>query len=117
MRIRCVVTGWDASGKSVIVKDAGIEPVTLSLLPGFEFHRIWGADSTPKLPSDGTPPPQPRYFPPAGGFRFAFFVVAAHTRRVTEQIDATAALPEVRDCPGCTRFSSRRVPAFIPPIR
>jgi len=75
MKIRCVVTGHNPSGKSAIMKDAAVEPVTLSLLPGFEFHRIWGGDAVPKLPSDGTPSPNPRYFPPSSGFRFLFFPI------------------------------------------
>ena len=62
MEIHCVVTGQNKSGKSVVVRNAPIKPVSLALLPGYEFHRIWGSDSIPELPSDGTPPPQPRYF-------------------------------------------------------
>jgi mannose-6-phosphate isomerase-like protein (cupin superfamily) len=96
MNIRCVVTGRNGSGKSVFIRDTAVEPVTLGLLPGFEFHRIWGADSVPKLPSDGTPPPHPRYFPPVGGFRFGFFTVPPHTQRVAENIDIASALAEMQ---------------------
>ena len=64
MDIHCVVTGQNESGKSVIVRHTPVKPVSLALLPGYEFHRIWGSDSVPELPSDGTPPSQPRYFPP-----------------------------------------------------
>ena len=39
MSVRCVVTGQTESGKSVFVRDAEAEPITLSLLPGFEFYR------------------------------------------------------------------------------
>jgi hypothetical protein len=63
MDINCIVTGQDKSGKSVIVRNAPVKPLTLSLLPGYEFHRLWGSDSVPELPSDGTPPLQPLYFP------------------------------------------------------
>jgi len=35
-------------------RDACAQPVTLSLFPGYEFHRLWGNDSVPELPSDGT---------------------------------------------------------------
>ncbi|HYM05597.1 MAG TPA: cupin domain-containing protein [Terriglobales bacterium] len=80
MNVRCVVTGQKESGKSVFVRDAPVEPITLSLLPGFEFHRLWGSESVPKLPSDGTAPPHPRYFPPKGGFRFGLFTVPPETR-------------------------------------
>ena len=54
MEIRCVVTGQNASGKSLIIRDKGVQPVSVALLPGYEFHRVWGSDSVVKLPSDGT---------------------------------------------------------------
>ena len=97
MKIRCVVTGRDASGKSVIAKDAAIDPVTLRLLPGFEFHRIWGGDEVPKLPSDGTPPAHPGYFPPPSGFRFAFFTVPPNTEKLPEYTDLAAAFGELQE--------------------
>jgi mannose-6-phosphate isomerase-like protein (cupin superfamily) len=85
MDIRCVVTGQNESGKSIIVRDAPVQPVTVALLPGYEFHRLWGSDSVTELPSDGTPPPQPRYFPPKNGFRFAFFTLPPRTKRNVDQ--------------------------------
>jgi hypothetical protein len=96
MNIRCVITGRNSSGKSVFAKDAPVEPITLSLLPGFEFHRLWGADSIPKLPSNGTPPSHPRYFPPAGGFRFAFFTVPPGTSKIPDNTDLVAAFAEIQ---------------------
>ena len=96
MNIRCVVTGQTESGKSVIIRDAPCEPVTLSLLPGFEFHRLWGSDSVPRLPSDGTCPPQSRYFPPKGGFRFAFFAVPPGTQTVAASTDMALAIAELQ---------------------
>ena len=59
MDIYCVVTGQNEFGKSVMVRNTPIKPVSLALLPGCEFHRLWGSDSIPELPSDGTPPPHP----------------------------------------------------------
>ena len=96
MSIRCVVTGQNASGKSVIMRDSPVQPVTLALLPGYEFHRLWGSDSTPELPSDGTPPPHPRYFPPKNGFRFAFFTIPPDTTTNITQIDIACALEEIQ---------------------
>ena len=90
MKVRCVVTGRAPSGKSVIARDSHVERVTLASLPGFEFHRIWGADSLPQLPSDGTPPPFPRYFPPAGGFRFYYYVVPPNARQSAAHTDVAA---------------------------
>ena len=96
MDIRCVVTGQNKFGKSVIKRDTSIQPVTLALLPGYEFHRLWGSDSTPELPSDGTPPPHPRYFPPRNGFRFAFFTIPPDTTTNIQQIDLASALQEIQ---------------------
>lgn len=75
MKVRRVVTGQVNGGKSVFVSDEMLEPVTVSLMPGAEFHRLWGADDTPKLPTDGSPPSQQQYFPPANGFRWGFFTL------------------------------------------
>jgi mannose-6-phosphate isomerase-like protein (cupin superfamily) len=75
MDVRRVVTGHDADGKAVFVSDTTVAPVTLALLPGSEFHQIWGADSPPHFPDDGSMPPHVTYFPPLGGFRFGFFTI------------------------------------------
>src|SRR5262249_28207959 len=75
MRVRRVVTGYDRAGKSVVAEDREVEAVTLSALPGSEFHRLWGADVAPSFPDAGVMPPHHTYFPPAGGFRFGFFTV------------------------------------------
>jgi mannose-6-phosphate isomerase-like protein (cupin superfamily) len=96
MDIHCVVTGQNESGKSIIMRDTRIKPVCLALFPGYEFHRIWGSDSIPQLPSDGTPPPQPRYFPPKSGFRFGFFTIPPDTTTRVEQINTASALEEIQ---------------------
>jgi mannose-6-phosphate isomerase-like protein (cupin superfamily) len=75
MDARRVVTGHDAAGKAVFVSDELVPPVTLTLLPGSEFHRLWGADSTVTFPDDGSRPGAERYFPPVGGSRFSFFTI------------------------------------------
>ena len=75
MEVRRVVTGHDASGKSVFVSDERVPPVTLQLVPAAEFHSLWGADVTVSLPTDGRQPPVSGYFPNVGGFRFLFFSI------------------------------------------
>jgi mannose-6-phosphate isomerase-like protein (cupin superfamily) len=75
MDIRRVVTGHDKSGKAIVVGDEMVAPVVLSLVPGNEFHRLWGADSLRSFPDDGARPEYPDYFPPLGGFRFGFFTI------------------------------------------
>ena len=96
MNIRCVVTGRDSSGKSIFAKDSSVEPITLTNAPGLEFHRLWGADAIPTLPSDGTPPPYPRYFPPAGGFRFGFFTIPPETKILRDPATLLAAFSELQ---------------------
>jgi mannose-6-phosphate isomerase-like protein (cupin superfamily) len=103
MKVRRVVTGQDASGKSVFVADEQVDPITLTLMPGSEFHRLWGADETLTLPSDGTPTPQPRFFPPADGFRWLIFTVPPEAQTSLEDIDFAAALNEATEkLPGVT---------------
>jgi hypothetical protein len=96
MDIHCVVTGQDESGKSVIMRNTPVKPVSLALLPGYEFHRLWGSDSVPELPSDGTPPAHPRYFPAKNGFRFGFFTIPPDTKTRVDRIDTASALEEIR---------------------
>jgi mannose-6-phosphate isomerase-like protein (cupin superfamily) len=96
MDINCVVTGQDERGKSVIVRHTPVQLVSLALLPGYEFHRIWGSDSIPELPSDGTPPQQPRYYPGKGGFRFRFFTIPPDTITSVHQIGTESALEEIQ---------------------
>jgi len=96
MNVRCVVTGQTKSGKSVFVRDAPVEPITLSAVPGFEFHRLWGSDSVSKLPSDGTAPPHPRYFPPQGGFRFGFSTIPPEAPVAAELADLGPVIAELQ---------------------
>ena len=96
MDITCVVTGRDAAGKSVFVRREAVKPVTLALLPGYEFHRIWGSDAAPALPSDGTPPPYKKYFPTPEGFRFAFFTIPPDAHIRAAQILNPFALAELQ---------------------
>ncbi len=75
MDIRRVVTGHDEHGKAVFVSDELVPPITLAIMPGYDFHRLWGADETLSYPDDGARPEAVRYFPPIGGFRFGFFTI------------------------------------------
>ncbi|MCC6390589.1 MAG: cupin domain-containing protein [Bryobacterales bacterium] len=95
--MRCVVTGHNEAGKSVFLSDRALPPVTLSLLPGFEFHRMWGCDEVPALPvrAEGLPPRE--YFPSRQGFRFGFFTIPPHTERSVAAVDIGAAFAELRE--------------------
>ena len=94
-QVRCVVTGRDKSGKSVIVSNDLAAPVTVALLPEVHFYRLWGSDSLPALPSDGTPTLQPGYFPSKNGFRFGMFTLPPAASKRAEPVTA-AALEETR---------------------
>ena len=94
--IHCVITGQNKSGKSIIVSQAPVSPLTIAMLPGYEFYRLWGSDSVPALPSDGTPPPQPQYFPLKNGFRFGMFTLPPATSTGSQASPTPAALEEMK---------------------
>jgi mannose-6-phosphate isomerase-like protein (cupin superfamily) len=105
MRVRRVVTGHDSNGKAVFASDEQVDPLTLKLIPGAEFHRLWGADLAPTFPDDGGPTAQPSYFPPVGGYRFALFSVAPGTRSIPADLDLEAALAEMEEkLPGLVAY-------------
>jgi mannose-6-phosphate isomerase-like protein (cupin superfamily) len=96
MKIRRVVTGHDAKGKAVFVADEQVEPLTVSAMPGAEFHRLWGSDSAPTFPDRGEPPAQPLFFPPVGGFRFLFFTIPPQSTAAPD-VDPGAAETEIEE--------------------
>jgi mannose-6-phosphate isomerase-like protein (cupin superfamily) len=106
MDVRRVVTGHDADGKAIFVDDQMVQPVTLSLLPGSEFHRLWGSDSTSSFPDDGSQPSARNYFPPLDGFRFGFFTIPPDGGAgIPADLDVVAGLAELaRKLPGMTDF-------------
>jgi mannose-6-phosphate isomerase-like protein (cupin superfamily) len=96
MNVRRVVTGHNAEGKAIVASDEEVEPVTVSLFPGIEFHRLWGADAAPSFPDDGSQPVHAAYFPPVGGFRFGLCSMPpATSAAVPDDLDLTAALAEL----------------------
>lgn len=95
MQVRRVVTGQTEAGTSVFVSDEQLEPITLSLLPGAEFHRIWGSDEVVTLPTDGAAPPAHSYFPSTQGFRFGVFTLGPDSVTMTENLEMGAALAEL----------------------
>lgn len=95
MGVRRVVTGQLPDGKSVFVSDEEVPPLELALLPQAPFYRLWGGDEAPSLPTDGTPPPTPQYFPPAGGWRVGMFTVAPESTVLDGDVDVAAGLQEL----------------------
>ena len=97
MRVRRVVTGHDHDGKAMFASDEQIDPLRLALMPGAEFHRLWGADQAPIFPDEGGSTAQPSYFPPVGGYRFGFFTVPPGTAPAPADLDFQAALAEMEE--------------------
>jgi mannose-6-phosphate isomerase-like protein (cupin superfamily) len=56
---------------------------------------LWGSDSPPQLPTDGTTPVPPTYFPPPGGYRFGFFTLGPEDVMLPEDLDFGTALAEL----------------------
>jgi mannose-6-phosphate isomerase-like protein (cupin superfamily) len=82
-----VVTGHDDAGRAIFVDDRQLDPITLSLIPGAEYHRLWGGNEPPSFPDDGSPRATDPFFPPVGGYRFLIFTLPPGHRQ-------TAAPPE-----------------------
>ncbi len=79
----------------MFASDERVDPVTVALIPGAEFHLLWGADDAPTFPDDGSPTAQPTYFPPLGGYRFGFFTVPPAQSSIPADLDLQAALTEI----------------------
>ncbi len=108
MKIRRVVTGHDERGRAVFVDGREVDPITVSLSPGAEYHRLWGGDEPPSFPDDGSPPSAHAFFPPLSGYRFLVFTVPPGHRQTAgpepspSEIEAGVAeldekLPGLRD--------------------
>jgi quercetin dioxygenase-like cupin family protein len=95
MKVRRVTTGHDARGKAVVASDTEVDGTALTLLPGAEFHRLWGADVPPRFPDDGSRPGAASYFPPLGGFRFMMFTVAPRSASQRAAVDRLALAAEM----------------------
>jgi len=113
MRVRRVTTGHDAAGKAIVVSDSLVDGIAPMLLPGAEFHRLWGADRPPQFPDAGTQPDGPSYFPPLGGFRFMMFTVAplSPSQRAAIDRDALAADLEAK-LPGLAEYIEPHSPGM-----
>lgn len=95
MHVRRVVTGHDERGMAVFVSDEEVAPLTMAMLPGSEFHRLWGSDASPTFPDDGSPTASGAYFPPVGGFRFGLFTVPPAGSGPPADLDLEAGMAEV----------------------
>ena len=68
MQVRQVVTGHDAKGRAVFVRDEQLDGVPI---PGLgELAFLWNADEPATYPDAGNNPAAPGIFPPVSGIRF-----------------------------------------------
>ena len=113
MQVRRVVTGHTPDGKATIASDTKVEGTTVSLIPGWEFHRLWGADETVTFPDDGSPRSYSTYFPPVGGFRFGLFTVPPRSETISEDFDFEKALREMEEkLPGMAAYQEPDAPGM-----
>ena len=100
MGIRRVVTADTGAGAGA-VSDERVAPITVGLIPGGEFHAIWGSDTPPSLPSDGQAPEVKGWFPPPGGFRFGFVTLGPDSAELPAGYDLAAGITELdQNLPG-----------------
>lgn len=116
MNVRRVVTGHDTKGRAVFASDELVDPVTLALLPGAAFHRLWGADTPPQFPDDGSMAANHPYFPPVGGLRFGLFTIPPGEPDgggLPPDLDISAALAELETkLPGMAQYMEQDAPGM-----
>ncbi|HMK12155.1 MAG TPA: cupin domain-containing protein [Acidimicrobiales bacterium] len=114
MQVRLVVTGHDANGKAVFASDEQVDPITLTLIPGAEFHRLWGGNEPPSFPDSGARPDGEPYFPAVGGFRFGMFTVAPESQQaLPADVDIAAGLAEIETkLPGLSAHMEPEAPGM-----
>ena len=104
--IRRVVTGHSGE-RSAIAGDHLVEPVVVSALPGYSWHRIWSQDQPPtardgqegSLPGDGQ-----AHFPPPGGLRFTIYTVPPQGTGPAAGLAGEAGRELERALPGRSRY-------------
>jgi hypothetical protein len=68
MQVRRVITGHDAEGRAVFVRDQHVDAIPV---PGLgELALLWSANEPATYPNAGDNPAAPGIFPPVGGIRF-----------------------------------------------
>jgi quercetin dioxygenase-like cupin family protein len=72
--VRRVVTGT-INGRSHVARDDLVQAVTVSSLPGYAWHRLWGLDDPPGDPARTEREGPLAHFPPPGGLRYHVYTV------------------------------------------
>lgn len=87
--VRRVVTGT-TDGVSNVSRDELVQPVTVSPLPGYAWHRLWSLDSPPTDPPAAEVEGAFAHFPPPGGVRFSLFTVPPQRSQPSRELSAEA---------------------------
>jgi len=95
-RIRRVVTGIDADGRSTFVSDEVVEAKLPPSLNGNRILDLFGQDEIPTVPNDGTVREGLRFFPTGPeGYRFVIFSYPpAHEMTFPDDLEAALAETE-----------------------
>lgn len=106
-RIRRIVTG-DRDGRSVVVSDEIVDPVSVTAFPGAEFSLVWGMNSAPVVaaPSPDEPAFDP-YFPPAGGARLVLLSWAPESTPDAEGVCEVLLVAAEQTLPGAFDYTNR----------
>lgn len=111
--VRIVVTGHDADGTSVFVRDEAVAGETARALPGWAFHKLWGLDAPPTFPDDGAEPAWQAYFPPPGGIRFSLSTIPPEGLEPPADLDPDEGAAEVeRVLPGLAAYMEEDEPGM-----
>jgi quercetin dioxygenase-like cupin family protein len=113
--VRRVVTGHSGE-RSAVAGDHLVEPVVVSALPGYSWHRIWSQDQPPAarggrdyreaMEGQQGPPPGAgqAHFPPPGGLRFTIYTVPPQGTGPAAERTAGAGRELERALPGRSRY-------------
>ena len=96
MLVRRLVTGQSAAGIPAVVSDEQVQPITVGLIPGAEFHALWGGETLPQLPTNGSGAKVQTWFPPAGGFRFGLVTLPPDAEASNLEMPIDAAFADFR---------------------
>lgn len=106
--VRRVVTGVGPDGKSTVISDSAIAPLTARALPGYSWHRLWSLDGACTVPNGGAPPPAADHFPPPRGVRFTLFTVPPAGADADADLDPREAQQELDEkFPGRSKHMQR----------
>lgn len=92
-----MLTGQSAEGRSVLVRDEELQPISAALLGAQELNLIWAGDGPFALPNDGSPSAAAGFYPPPGGLRYWYFTLPPDTVGLPDDLDVDAATAEANE--------------------